>query len=70
MSLTASTVPVLEGLLPLLFSGDFLYYGLVFFVVAIVAGVVGMRGVAGISMEIAKILVGIFLILAVLSLIL
>jgi uncharacterized membrane protein YtjA (UPF0391 family) len=41
-----------------------------FFVLAIVAGVLGARGVAGLSMDIAKWLVIIFIILAVISLIL
>lgn len=58
-------------LLPLqLFSGDFLYYAIVFFVLAIVAAVVGSRGVAGISMEIARLFVLIFIVLAIISLIL
>ncbi|WP_439025690.1 DUF1328 domain-containing protein [Haloarchaeobius sp. DT45] len=70
MTAPMTTLASLGDLLPLLLSGDFLYYGLVFFVVALVAGVAGMRGVAGISMEIAKILVGIFLILAIISLLL
>ena len=52
------------------FSGDFLYYAIVFFVLAILAALVGSRGVAGISMEIARILVLIFLVLAVISLLL
>jgi uncharacterized membrane protein YtjA (UPF0391 family) len=41
-----------------------------FFVLALIAGVVGARGVAGISMDIAKWLVIIFIVLAVISLIL
>jgi len=41
-----------------------------FFVLAIIAGVVGARGVAGMSMDIAKWLVIIFVILAIISLIL
>ena len=41
-----------------------------FFILAIVAGVLGARGVAGLSMDIAKWLVIIFIILAVISLIL
>jgi len=41
-----------------------------FFVLAIIAGVLGARGVAGISMNIAKWLVIIFIVLAVVSLIL
>ena len=53
-----------------LFSGEFLYYALVFFVLAIVAALVGFRGIAGISMEIARILVLIFLVLAVVALVL
>lgn len=57
--------------LPLqLFSGRFLYYALVFFVLALVAALVGFRGVAGISMEIARIFILLFLVLAVITLIL
>lgn len=51
-------------------SGQFLYYAIVFFVLAIIAGVVGMGGVAGISMSIARIFVFIFLVLAIISLLL
>jgi uncharacterized membrane protein YtjA (UPF0391 family) len=40
-----------------------------FFVLAIIAGVVGAGGVAGLSMDIAKWLVIIFVVLAVLSLV-
>ncbi|WIV66535.1 DUF1328 family protein [Natrialbaceae archaeon AArc-T1-2] len=50
--------------------GGFLYWALVFFVLAIVAAAVGARGVAGISMEVARIFVVVFLILAVVSLLL
>ena len=53
-----------------LFTGDFLYLALVFFVLALLAAIVGLRGVAGISMEIARIFVFIFLILLIVSLIL
>lgn len=55
---------------PAQFSGEFLQYAIVFFVLAIVAAAVGARDVAGISMEIARIFVIVFLVLAVLSLIL
>jgi uncharacterized membrane protein YtjA (UPF0391 family) len=41
-----------------------------FFVLAIIAAVLGARGVAGMSMDIAKWLVIVFIILAVISLIL
>ena len=39
-----------------------------FFVLALIAGALGMKGVAGISMDIAKWLVIIFLILALVTL--
>ena len=48
---------------------DLLYLAVVFLVIAVVLGVLGVRG-AGISMKIAKWLIIIFLILAVLSLVL
>ena len=50
--------------------GSFLYWALIFFVLAIVAAAVGARGVAGVSMEIARIFVLIFIILAVVALLL
>ena len=53
-----------------LFSGDFLYWALIFFVLAIVAALFGFRGVAGLSMGVAKILVVVFIILAVIAVIL
>lgn len=53
-----------------LFSGQFLQYAVVFALLAIVAYFVGARGIAGISMEVARILVLIFLVLLVLSLVL
>jgi uncharacterized membrane protein YtjA (UPF0391 family) len=53
-----------------LFTGDFLSLAIVFFVLAIVAALLGSRNVAGVSMEIAKWLVIIFVILAVISLVL
>ncbi len=48
---------------------DLLYLAVVFFVVALILGILGVRG-AGISMEIAKWLIIVFIILAVLTLIL
>ena len=47
---------------------DLLYLAIVFFVIALILGILGVRG-AGISMEIAKWLIIVFIILAVLSLI-
>ncbi|AXG09225.1 DUF1328 domain-containing protein [Haloplanus rubicundus] len=53
-----------------LFSGEFLEYAIVFFVLALLATLVGARGVAGISMEIARIFVLLFLVLAIVSIVL
>ncbi|RQG98559.1 DUF1328 family protein [Natrarchaeobius oligotrophus] len=50
--------------------GGFLYWAIVFFVLAIIAAAVGARGVAGISMEIARIFVLIFIVLAIVALLL
>jgi len=47
---------------------DLLYLAIVFFVIALILGVLGVRG-AGISMDIAKWLIIAFIILAILSLI-
>ncbi|WP_135535852.1 MULTISPECIES: DUF1328 domain-containing protein [Halostella] len=55
---------------PLQFSGQFLQWAIVFFVLAIIAAVVGSRGVAGISMEIARIFIVVFIILAIVTLLL
>jgi uncharacterized membrane protein YtjA (UPF0391 family) len=52
------------------FSGDFLELAILFFVLAVIAAVLGARGVAGLSMEIARILILVFLVLAVASLLL
>jgi len=55
----------IELSMPLQFSGDFLELAVLFFIIAIVAAVLGARGVAGLSMTVAKWLVIIFLVLAV-----
>jgi len=52
------------------FSGEFLQYAIVFFVLALVAAVLGARGIAGLSMTIAKWLVIVFIALAIISLVL
>jgi len=52
------------------FSGDFLQYAILFFILALVAAVLGARGVAGLSMEIAKWLVIIFIVLTIIALVL
>jgi uncharacterized membrane protein YtjA (UPF0391 family) len=58
------------GLQPLQFSGDFLYLAVVFLVLAIVAAVVGAQDIAGVSMAVAKWMVIIFVVLAIISLLL
>lgn len=52
------------------FSGDLLYLAVVFLVLALVAGLMGARGVAGLTMDIAWILIVVFIVLAVVSLVL
>lgn len=49
---------------------DLLYLAVVFFVLAIVAWLLGARGVAGLSMDVAKWLVIAFIVLAIIALIL
>lgn len=67
--LTAATVDL--AFLPLqMFGGDFLYLAVVFVVLAIIAALVGARGVAGVSMEVAKWFIIIFVVLAIVSLLL
>ncbi|AEH36341.1 UPF0391 membrane protein ytjA [Halopiger xanaduensis SH-6] len=61
---------MLEHAMPLQGGGGFLYWAIVFFVLAIIAAAVGARGVAGVSMEIARIFVLIFIILAIVALLL
>ncbi|ELZ12158.1 hypothetical protein C479_05103 [Halovivax asiaticus JCM 14624] len=51
-------------------NGGFLYWAVIFFVLALVAAAVGARGVAGISMEIARIFVLLFIVLAIVALLL
>lgn len=50
--------------------GDFIQYAILFFILAIIAAAVGARGVAGISMAVAKWFVIIFIVLAIISLVL
>lgn len=55
---------------PLQMGGNFLWLAIVFFALAIVAAIVGARDIAGITMEIARIFIIVFLILAIVSLLL
>lgn len=64
---------MLRGVAPAplqLLTGDFLYVALVFFVLALVAALLGARGVAGVGMAVAKWFVVLFVVLAVVALIL
>ena len=58
------------AVLPAQLTGEFLQWAILFFVLAIVAAAVGARGVAGVSMDIARVFVLIFLVLAIISLLL
>ena len=58
--LATLTGTVLQG-------GGVIELAIAFLVLALIAYVVGARGIAGISMEIARILVVIFIILAIIS---
>lgn len=61
--LAATVVPLIGG-------GSFLSLAVGFFLLAIVAGVAGFRGVAGISMEAARLLVLAFIVLAIVAFVL
>ncbi|MDS0283619.1 DUF1328 domain-containing protein [Haloarcula onubensis] len=59
--LSATELPVLQ------LGGGLIELAILFLVLALVAGVLGARGVAGLSMDIAKWLVIIFVVLAVVT---
>lgn len=56
--------------LPLLFGGDLIGLAILFLILAVVAVIFGARGIAGLSMDIAKWLVIIFIVLAIISFVL
>ncbi len=64
------TTTLAESVLAVPLQGGFLELAIVFFVLALIAGVLGASGVAGISMQIAKWFVIIFVALAIISLLL
>jgi uncharacterized membrane protein YtjA (UPF0391 family) len=71
MTSVLANVSAVVGAGPLqFFTGNFLTLAVVFFVLALLAALFGARGVAGLSMDIAKWLVIIFVVLAVVSLLL
>ena len=54
-------------LVPLQFGGGFIELAILFVILAVVAGLLGAKGIAGVSWDIAKWLVIIFIVLAILS---
>lgn len=60
-------VSPLLGLTPMQFGGDLIGLAILFLILALVAAALGARGVAGLSMDIAKWLVIIFVVLAVVT---
>ena len=70
LSQVLSNTPALAQLLPLQFGGGFIELAILFLILAVVAMVLGASGVAGLSMDIAKWLVIIFVVLAVISFVL
>lgn len=66
---TTSVVAALE-LIPMQFTGGFIELAILFFILAIIAAAVGARGVAGISMTVAKWFIILFIVLAIISLLL
>lgn len=63
----AGTVAQIRQLTPLQFGGDLIALAVFFLILAIVAAVLGSRGIAGLSMDIAKWLVIIFVVLAIVT---
>lgn len=62
----AATNALVEPL-PLVGGGGFIELAILFIVLAIIAAIVGARGIAGVSMTIAKWMVIIFIVLAIVS---
>ncbi len=66
----ASDILASVQLVPLQFGGGFIELAILFLVLALVAGLLGAKGVAGLSMGIAKWLIIIFVVLAIISFVL
>ncbi|PSQ02992.1 hypothetical protein BRC95_09980 [Halobacteriales archaeon QS_5_68_33] len=64
---TISSLTQAGSFVPLQLGGDLLGLAVLFLILALVAAVLGARGVAGLSMDIAKWLVIIFVVLAVVT---
>lgn len=67
LSQATSDVSALIQVAPLQFGGGFLELAILFLILAVVALILGAKGVAGLSMTIAKWLVIIFVVLAIIS---
>ncbi len=72
MSLSAGVMNGVSALQPLSLHGgsDLIGLAVLFLILALVAAVLGARGVAGLSMDIAKWLVIIFVVLAIITFVL
>jgi uncharacterized membrane protein YtjA (UPF0391 family) len=72
MTLSNSVGDVLASMqsVPLQFGGGFIELAILFLILAVVAAVLGASGIAGLSVEIAKWLVIIFVVLAIISFVL
>jgi len=68
----SSGLSIVESIIavPVQIGGGFLELAVLFAILAIVAALLGARGVAGLSMDIAKWLVLLFVVLAIISLLL
>jgi uncharacterized membrane protein YtjA (UPF0391 family) len=68
----SSSLSIVESIIavPVQIGGGFLELAVLFAILAIVAALLGARGVAGLSMDIAKWLVLLFVVLAIISLLL
>lgn len=64
---TAAPISVASVVGPVLQGGQFASLAVVFIILALAAYVVGARGIAGITMRIAYILIIIFIVLAIVS---
>lgn len=67
---TAWEISAQAGTVPLQSGGGFIELAIVFVILAVVAGLLGAKGIAGLSMDIAKWLVIIFIVLAIVSFVL
>jgi uncharacterized membrane protein YtjA (UPF0391 family) len=66
----AQTVLDNVALVPLQFGGDLIGLAIAFLVLAVIAAVLGASGVAGLSMRIAKWIVIVFVVLAIVTFVL